>query len=238
MEAEAVQKPERVLVIGAHPDDLEFGCAGTMALWARQGKEIFYLLSTRGDKGTPDSRITPEELAALRESEQVAAAKVVGVREVTFLDFRDGELKYEIPYIGAVVRAIRTYKPDIVFCPDPLMYWREGYINHPDHRICGEVAMAAVFPYARDRLHFNEQIEEGLDTHKVKEVYLFFTDKPNTWVDICETLDVKIEALKQHYTQVGEWDQLPEMIKLRAAQAGEEKGIACAESFHHIVLRS
>lgn len=227
---------KRVLVIFAHPDDAEFAVGGTIALWARQGWEIFYLVLTDGSKGTSDPEITPSQLAALRREEQLAAARVLGVADVTFLDYEDGTLRPDIVLRRDIVRAIRRYRPHIAVCPDPTRRFAgRYYINHPDHIAAGEAALAAIYPSARDRLSFPELLVEGLQPHKVEEVYLSNPSEPDTWIDIGETIDTKIQALRQHRSQVGE--DVDEWVRKRAREAGEPKGLEYAETFRYFQLR-
>ncbi|HUG15836.1 MAG TPA: PIG-L family deacetylase, partial [Thermomicrobiales bacterium] len=165
--------PRRVMVVMAHPDDAEFICAGTVATWAAEGQEIIYVLGTSGDKGSEDPAMTAERLIATREAEQRAACDVLGVREVVFLRMPDAELVPDLEMRRTLTRVIRQHKPDAVVCQDPTERWvGSGYIQHPDHIAMGEATLAALFPSARDRLTFPELLAEGLEPHKVNEVYI------------------------------------------------------------------
>lgn len=227
----------RVLVVAAHPDDPDFGCAGTMALWAKQGKEIYYLLSTRGDKGSNDRSMTSERLAPLREQEQRAAAAIVGVKEVSFLDLKDGELMPDLRFRGEVTKAIRKYRPYAVFTHDPTVVINLNlFLNHPDHRATGQATLDAIYPTARDHLQFPEQVREGLEPHKVTEIYLFGSFEPNFWVDITETIEKKIEALSQHKTQFADFEAVASRVRERARLAGQSQGVAYAEAFRRIIM--
>ncbi|MBI4282713.1 MAG: PIG-L family deacetylase [Chloroflexi bacterium] len=234
---------KRVMLIVAHPDDGEFMAAGTLAKWARQGSEICYVLCTSGDKGTSDPEMKPEELAAIREREQRGAAAVVGARDVVFLRYADGTLQNTLELRKDLVRQIRRYKPDILVCQDPTMRYTDGYINHPDHRAAGDAALDAVFPSARDYHVFPEiATEEGLMPHKTLEVYLGAQDSNATvWVDIADTIDVKIAALYEHMSQVGKDPErlktMAERIKERCAEVGTAHAMRYAESFRYIHLR-
>ncbi len=194
---------KRVLVVMAHPDDPEFSCGGTVARWAREGAYVGYLILTSGDKGTDDPTMTRERLMAIREEEQRAAAALLGVREVHFLRYPDGELYPTLELRRDIVYHIRRFRPDIVICQDPTAYYfGDYYINHPDHRAAGEATLAAVFPLARDWLNFPEHSQEGLSPHKVREVYIATTPEPTTWVDITDVVELKLQAILQHKSQV------------------------------------
>ncbi len=225
------------MVIMAHPDDPEFFCGGTVARWARDGCEIVYVVITNGNKGSNDPKMTPERLAAIREEEQREAARRLGVKEVVFLGYNDGELMADLRLRADLVRQIRRYRPDVVICQDPTTYfWPGGGINHPDHRAAGEAAIAAVFPLARDRLNFPEQEREGLRPHKVEELYVSGTTQPDTWIDISETLEDKIQAILAHRSQIKEPEKLAERIREWAAQSDQGRP-PFAEGFRKIVLR-
>lgn len=235
---ELEQEQKRVLLVAAHPDDPDFSSAGTVANWVRSGIEVVYILATSGDKGTPDKDMARSALGSRREDEQRAAAQRVGVKEVVFLRFPDGELMPSLELRGAVTRMIRKYKPYAVMTHDPLtLFYNNEFINHPDHRAIGQATVDAIYPTARDPLQFHEQILEGLEPHKVKEIYLWGSDQPNVLVDISDTIGDKIEALKMHVSQVGEAKELEERVKSRASMAGELYGLSYAESFRRIVMR-
>lgn len=204
---------KRVLVIQAHPDDAEFVCAGTIARWANEGAEVHYLSLTSGDKGSSDPDADPVSLAATREAEQRRAAEILGVKSVTFMGYADAMIVADLTLRRELVRAIRRLKPDVLLCQDPTVrYVGQGYINHPDHVATGEAALAAVFPSARDRMTFPELLAEGLDPHKVAEVFLYGAQTPDVWVDTTATVETKIAALRAHASQLGDWDPT-EMIQ-------------------------
>jgi LmbE family N-acetylglucosaminyl deacetylase len=195
--------PERVLVTMAHPDDAEFICGGTIARWAAEGSEITYVVGTSGDKGSSDPAMTGERLVALREKEQREAARVLGVRAVEFLHFRDAELMPDLTLRLAITRAIRRYRPDVLICQDPTARWDgQRYIQHPDHIAMGEASLAAVFPCARDRLTFPQLLEEGLEPHITRTVYLCAPREPDYWVDITAYFEKKLQALAAHRSQL------------------------------------
>ena len=230
-------EPVRVLTVTAHPDDTEFGFGGTIARWADEGRLIWYCIATNGNKGTSDRSLTPEKLAVIREREQRAAAKVLGVRDVFFLGYPDGELEETREFLGRVVRVIRQVRPDVVITMNPYPVTR--FVQHRDHRIAGQVAIDAVYPYARDHLHFPEHIHEGLEPHKVAELYITGADNPDTFVDIGGYMDRKIEALRCHQSQMQNADSpdFAERFKMNAARAGEPFGVPLAETFRRIEIR-
>ena len=235
---ETIETPSRAMLVIPHPDDGESGCGGSVATWVRAGCQVLYVICTNGDKGTADPDITSERLAQLREQEQREAARLLGVHEVVFLAHPDGELEDDRTFRGEVVREIRRFKPDVVLAMDPL---RTQSHAHRDHRISGQVAMDACFPYARDPLHFSEQTRDGLTPHKVESVLLWGSEAPDVAVDIADVLDIKLTALRAHASQVSgrSWD-LEEFIKRRAQEAAERaqvEGIAYAESFRKISFR-
>ncbi|MCC6313928.1 MAG: PIG-L family deacetylase [Thermomicrobiales bacterium] len=210
--AEAAAAPERagpgrVAVIFAHPDDAEFICSGTVARWAAEGAQVTYVLLTNGDKGSDDPTMTHERLAAIRMAEQRAACAVLGVAEVLFLGHPDAMLVNTLDLRRELVRVIRTIRPDTVICQDPTVrYVGQSYLNHPDHRAAGEVTLDAIYPAARDRMTFPELLAEGLEPHKVAEVYLAGSESPDTAIDITDYFETKLAALRAHRSQMGEWD--------------------------------
>lgn len=212
---------KRVMVVSAHPDDAEFGAGGTVAKWAREGKEIVYVLATRGEKGSARADMTSERLAQIREQEQRAAAGRLGVKEVVFLGHIDGEVEPSQQLRRDITHEIRRWRPDLVICQNPTTFYVNGYINHPDHRAVGEATLAAVFPIARDRLNFPEHEAEGLEPHKVKYVYMNISPDADTFIDITDTMDVKIDALWEHESQFDDPEGLGERIKERSAETAE-----------------
>ncbi len=214
----AEQCPRRVLGVFAHPDDPEFFAGATFAKWAIDGAEVYYVIATSGDKGSAVPDMTQERLAELREDEQRAAAAALGVKDVVFLRYKDGELFPTLELRRDVTRMIRLKKPDIVVTLDPtLWYGRRGGINHPDHRAIGAATLEAVFPTARDRLNFIEhERDEGLSTHKVGAVYIAGAAEPNLTVDVSDAVERQIEALRAHKTQISDMDKLAERIRERS----------------------
>lgn len=228
----------RVMVIVAHPDDAEFSSAGTIAKWSREGKEITYVLCTSGDKGTSDRDVKPAELAEIRRREQRNACRVLGVKEVVFLGYEDGYLTSTLELRRDLVRQIRRFKPDVVICPDPTSRWYgQQYLNHPDHRAAGDAALDAIYPSARDPHVFTELLEEGLEPHKVREVYIFSRENADTWIDIGDTIETKIAALYEHDTQVGDRRELvAKWVREGAQRTAEGQEMEYAEAFKLIRL--
>jgi LmbE family N-acetylglucosaminyl deacetylase len=225
------------LVVAAHPDDADFGAAGTSYLWSRQGWTFYYLVCTDGSKGTSDAGLEPAELIRIRRDEQREAARRAGAKDVFFLDYVDGELAYSRGLLADVVRHIRMLKPYAVFTHDPEAYIvRDSFINHSDHRCTGQVTVDAIYPAARDRLNFPEQIAEGLETHNVKEIYIWGSEKANFDVDITECVDQKIHVLNAHASQgFGAEDPGSEFLKfVRERWRGEDGRYT--ERFRRVVL--
>jgi LmbE family N-acetylglucosaminyl deacetylase len=209
-------EPKRALVVAGHPDDSEFGCGGTAALWSREGWEFYYLVCTDGSKGSADPDMPPEKLVPLRREEQRAAARRLGVKDVFFLGYADGELTRSRELLGDVVRHIRRLKPYAVFTHDPeAIIIGDSFVNHSDHRTAGMVAIDAVYPAARDRWNFPEHIEEGLEPHNVKEIYIWGSERANFIVDITDVVDTKIEALLEHKTQFGDRPEFLDFVRER-----------------------
>jgi LmbE family N-acetylglucosaminyl deacetylase len=229
--------PERALVIAAHPDDIEFVVAGTVAKWVRAGTKVRYVLATRGDAGTHQPGITREELAHTREQEQRAAARAIGVESVVFLGYPDGQVQPTLELRRDIVRQVRLFKPDTAICFDPTRLFVGGmYINHPDHRAVGQAALDAISPTAAMPLAFEEQVtQEGLEPHRVRQVLVTSTPNPDTWVDISETLDLKVKALLEHKSQMDERRDYVGMIRQWAADAGVQAGLRYAEAYLSIV---
>lgn len=229
----SAEEHQRVMVVVAHPDDMEFSSAGTVAKFIREGREVVLVQCTSGDKGTARRDITSEELAALREEEEREACRRLGVQHVEFLRLGDGELMPDLNFREKIVRQIRRHRPDIVITHDPF----RPYALHPDHRAVGITTVDSVYPTARDPLYFPEHLDAGLEPHKVAELWLFGAEYPDTYIDISDTFEAKIHALRAHVSQVGEAKDLEERIRQRAAEVGEPQGIALAEAFKVIKMR-
>jgi LmbE family N-acetylglucosaminyl deacetylase len=225
---------ERVMVIAAHPDDPEFGCAGTILKWAQAGRQVLYVLLTSGDKGSHDPDLHPGRLAALREEEQRAAARELGVGEVLFLRHADGVLENTLELRRELTSVIRQHKPDIVVTIDP---WRH-YQLHPDHRAAGQAALDAIYA-AREWYIFPEQLIDDAEPWRAREIYLFWTDNADYWEDITCCMDVRMLALMRHASQVGngtDLQKVTERVRQRAREAGVQPGYTFAEAFKHIQI--
>ena len=221
------------MVVTPHPDDAEFGAAGTVACWVRQGRQVVYVVCSNGDKGSSDPDMTSERLAEIRRHEQEEAARLLGVTEVVFLDYPDGGLEDTPDFRRELVRLIRKYRPEVVITADP----HRRYLWHRDHRITGRVTLDAVFPYARDHLSYPEHKAEGLSPHSVREVLLWGSEEPDTFIDIRDTFDVKMAALACHTSQVGKyWRIVEERMRDRATKIGEDQGFPLAEAFRRIEM--
>lgn len=223
--------PTTAMVIVAHPDDIEFGCAGTIAKWTRRGCRVVYVIVTSGNIGTHDLSFTPVSLADVREQEQRSAAAICGVSEVVFLRHNDGEVMPTIELRKQLVRELRQHKPEVVIALDPTMMWSgSNYINHPDHRAVAVATLDAIAPVASMPLMYPELGEP----HRVREVWIQWTENTDTWVDISETIDLKMDALRQHKTQVTE--ETVQGLRNWAMDAG--KGLVPAEAYKVMMLVS
>jgi LmbE family N-acetylglucosaminyl deacetylase len=234
--APALYIPESAMAVFAHPDDIEFSCAATLALWAKQGARISLVLLTSGDVGIARSDISRTQAAAIREAEASAAAKIIGAQEIIFLREPDGMLEATMQLRKRVVREIRRFRPEVLFAGDPQQLWSgDNYINHPDHRAAAEAAIYAVFPSAVTRPIFPELLAEGYEPHQVKEVYISGdAANSNLFVDISTTIERKIEALRQHKSQLdpgdGQW------VREWAAEIGKKAELQYAEDFRVMKL--
>jgi LmbE family N-acetylglucosaminyl deacetylase len=232
--------PERAMVIFAHPDDAEIGSGGVIARWVAAGCEVAYVLCTDGQAGTADRTLSAAELVARRAAEQRAAADFMGVRHVEMLGYPDGELEDTRAFLGDVVRAIRRHRPHTVFVHDP---YRIGGFQHRDHRKAGIVTTDAVYPYARDHLHFPEHItREGLEPHKVRELWYWGADEPNVIVDVTDAIERQIAAVIRHQSQVPgfnvpEGATIGERIKRNAAELASGHGFEFGAAFRRLVAR-
>lgn len=223
-----------VLVISAHPDDAEFGAAGTVARWTREGKTIVYALCTSGEKGTSDRDVNPQRLIEIREREQLAAANVLGVREVAFLRHPDQGLEDTPEFRKEIVRVIRRFRPATVITSDP--YRR--YIWHRDHRVTGQVVLDAVYPFARDHLAYPDLLDEGFEPHKVREILFWASEDINYRVDITDTFPLKLAALRCHESQVKElpMPDLEAWLKDRCRSMAEGEPFELAEAYHRVEI--
>lgn len=235
----AVYIPESAMAIVAHPDDIEFSCSGTLARWAQAGARIAYILITSGDGGIADPTISREKAMEIREAESRRAAEIAGVADVTFLRVTDGMVEASMELRKRLVREIRRFKPEVVIAGDPtVVFVSKTYINHPDHRAAATAAIDAVFPASGQPHVFQELEQEGLYAHKPRKVYIsVWGEGADTYVDISETMDTKIEALRAHASQMMDWDPDEEMRKW-AAETAKGKEMEYAEAFRVITLES
>ncbi len=231
--------PKRAMTIQAHPDDQEFTVGGTLAKWAAAGCEIVTVCITSGGAGsnkfTP-ADMTSAKLVPIREVEQRAACRVLGVHEVVFLGYPDGGLVHTLDLRRDLTRVIRRYKPEVLVTSDPTMrFFGNRYMNHPDHRAAADAAIDAVFPSAGTRFIFEELLAEGLEPHEVAQVYLHGSEHSDTWVDVADFLETKLAALREHHSQLGEWDPT-QMLRGWAAEQGSKQGLAAAECYRRMIL--
>jgi LmbE family N-acetylglucosaminyl deacetylase len=233
---ELISPLERGLVVVSHPDDAEFGAAATIAHLTQVGVRVDYVVTTDGGRGTEDPQVTPEMLAAIRQSEQRAAADVLGVDEIVHLGYPDGYLTASLDLRRDVTRQIRRFRPDLVITQNPQRRLDHNpFIGHPDHLATGEATLASVYPAARDRLNFPELLDEGLEPWKVRQVLLTGVEEPNLWVDVADTFDLGLDALRQHRSQVGDRD-IESRLRDRARVVGEPQGIGMAQAFLSIII--
>ncbi len=226
-----------VLCIAAHPDDNEFGVAGTVAKWAREGRAVVFCLVTSGSAGTNEHTPHNDGLVPIREKECWDAAKILGVSDIVFLRYQDGVVEPTLGLRRDLTRVIRKVKPDIVISGDPTVRWYgHGYLNHPDHRAVGSASLDAIFPSAETRYIFPELLAEGLEPHKVREVFINFGNPPDTWIDIGETIELKCAALKAHVSQIGPGEWIDKMMREWAEREGEGTGIKYSESYRRMVF--
>ena len=230
--------PQRVLVVTPHPDDAEVWCGGTVGRWTHLGAAVYYVLCTDGGKGTSSPDITPDGLVAVREREQLHAARILGVKDVVMLHRPDGELEDTSDFRKEIVREIRRVRPEVVLCPEP---YRKNLAWHRDHRVTGQVTQDAVFPYARDHLHHLELWkEEGLEPHKTGTILFWGAEQADTFIDITDTLDLKIRALLAHQSQVAnrrEQDVI-KFLKDQASSAGANQEYKYGEAFRKVTFRT
>ncbi len=230
-------RPARFMVIAAHPDDAEFGPAGTAARWISDGSEGWLVCCTSGDQGGEDPDADPLALSALRETEQRAAAAIIGYAGVSFLHQPDGALANDLALRELLVREIRTFRPDAVLATDPeALFYRDGGVNHTDHRAAGFAAVDAVYPAARNPMAFPWLARDGLATHRVRRLYLFWSNQPTVWVDVSSTIDLKLAALAAHASQIHDAEGLGTRIRAWAAEEGAAIGAEAAEALRVVVI--
>ncbi len=221
-------------MVAAHPDDVDFGAAGTVATFTDAGIEVAYCIVTDGDAGGDDRSVSRAQMGALRRDEQRAAAAEVGVHDVTFLGHPDGRLVPSLELRRDIARVIRRFRPHRVLAPSPERWWDRIYASHPDHLAAGEAAVCAVYPDARNPFAHPELVEEGLEPHTVAEVWLMASPTATVVVDTSAAIDRKIAALRCHRSQVGDGEQVAARVRewgmATAAEAGLPEG-AAAEAF-------
>jgi len=236
MENNSYYVPESAIAIVAHPDDIEFSCAGTLARWARSGTRTIYVLCTSGDVGIDEPGMTREKASEIREAEAREAARITGAKEVVFLREPDGLLLPTLDLRKKLVREIRRFRPEVVISGDPTIVWAgNDYINHPDHRAAATAALDATFPAAGQPNLFEELAEEGYKAHKPRKVYVTSWGEADTFVNIETTIDLKIAALRAHKSQMRDWDP-EESIRNWAAERAKGKEMAYAEGFRVVTL--
>ena len=231
--------PDRAMVVFAHPDDAEIGSGGVIGRWVAAGCEVTYVLCTNGQAGTADRSLTSEQLVEQRAAEQRAAADFMGVKNVVMLGHPDGGLEDTREFLGDVVRAIRKYRPHTVFVHDP--YRIKGF-QHRDHRKAGIVTTDAVYPYARDHLHFPEHMAEGLEPHKVRELWYWGMDEPDVIVDVTDSIDRQIAALIRHESQMPGFNvpagqTIGDRVKKNAADQAQGYGFQYGAVFRRLTAR-
>lgn len=234
---ELLEPLERALVIFSHPDDAEFSAAPAIAALTRRGVEVHYVVTTDGGKGTEDPAVTPDMLAATRIAEQRAAADALGVGEIVHLGYPDGYLTPSLELRRDIVRQIRRFRPELVIAQN----WQRRddgnpYIAHPDHLATGEATLAAVYPAARDRLNFPELLDEGLEPWKVRQVLVTGVERPNLWLDVSETFDQGLQALRCHVSQFDDWADVEARVRERIGEVGKPVGMPMAQAFLSIDL--
>ncbi len=244
MQDEAMDKV--AMVVMAHPDDAEFSCAGSVATWTRDGWDVYYVIVTDASGGGEDLATTlsldaRRATTETRQNEQRAACQILGAKDVTFLNYRDGTIEPSLELRRDITRLLRTYRPSRVVCQCPDRVWTPSYSigrHHPDHLAVGEAAMAAIYPASQNAWDFPELLAEGLTPHKVSEVLVSGAPVINYYIDISETVDLKIKALQAHESQLGDhFDEIEKWVKEWTAKNGEEHGVQYAEVFHRFENR-
>ncbi len=216
---------KRVLVVMAHPDDCDFGAGGTIAQWSAKGIEVSYCIITNGDQGGEESGIPLEQMAQVRQAEQRAAGKILGVNQITYLNYRDGWLMPSIELRKEIVKAIRIAKPDRMLVQSPERNWERIYSSHPDHLAAGETAIQAVYPDARNPYAFTDLKDAGFEPWRVREVWMTGSPTPNHFVDITQSFDKKIAALKAHVSQTAHNSELEELVRSWGERNAEANGL-------------
>lgn len=231
---------QRILVVAAHPDDAEFYCGGSVAGWVANGVEVSFVVCTRGDRGSHDLAVSAAALAGTRRAEQLEAAAILGVTQVTFLEHGDGELKGDDTLREEITRTIRRIKPDVVVVHDPAPYYvlASGYtyIHHVDHKAAGEATLAAVYPCAPNPRFYPEHADLGLGPHRVAEVLLVDVSEPDFFVDVTATIEAKARAIAAHRSQAAVWGGQEALVREWARRVGQMAGVEYAEGFKRLRL--
>jgi len=230
-----------ILVVMAHPDDAELTCAGSVARWIREGDRAVLVVASDGARGGKHQDADHQAMAPTRQAEQQASANLIGFDEAVYLGFPDGDLRDEEALRGALVGQIRRVRPDVAMVMDPLtVIFQDSYVNHRDHRVLGMAMLDALYPAASNAGYFPEQLEAGLPLHKVPELLLAATERPNYWVDISDMLEVRFEALRYHASQIRLWPNNGEVVieqqRREAETIGAEHGYRYAEAFRRVVV--
>lgn len=235
------QESRVAMVVVAHPDDAEFMCGGTMAAWAREGWDVYLVVCTDASGGGPDEAtdVGPEarrKITETRHKEQLEAAKILGLRDVIFLDLPDGVLQPTIELRRELVRQMRRIRPTRLICQTPERSWKPQLsiaASHPDHLAAAQATLAAAYPASQNPWDFPELLEEGLKPHKIREFYIGGTPEPNYAIDVSETIEQKIAALRAHDSQLGaNFERVEEMVRKRLSTIGQAYGMSYAEVFH------
>ncbi len=231
----SLENPERILIVGAHPDDPDAFCGGSVAAWTDSGAEVWYVVVTSGDKGIPDTETDLETFTETREQEQLNSAEYLGAQGVTFLRYIDGEVFDSLELRERITLEIRRFKPDLIISHDPLT---RNYRQHPDHRAVGFATIHSAFPSSHLPTFFPKHAEDGIEPHVTSNMLLFGSDQPDTFIDIGATFDRKIEALEMHVSQESAFHgELRERMQRRSATAGVESGeYELAEAFLYVDL--
>ena len=228
------------LVVVAHPDDAEFGFAGTIAKFCVDGMDVYYVMCTDGSHGTSDLEMPREEIARIRHEEQRNACRVLGAKDVVFLDHEDGYLQPTLELRKEISREIRRFRPDVLICQNPARTLDgRSYTGHPDHFAAGEAALSAVFPSARDHLTFPELLEEGFEPHKTREVLISGFSSPDVWIDVTDSIETAILGAMEHKSQIGDrtHEQMSQRLKEGRAQNAFGRGMKYAETFKSFTYR-
>ncbi len=232
---QSLETPKRILIVGAHPDDPDAHCGGSVAAWTDAGAEIWYVVVTSGDKGVPDNETDVSAFTEIREQEQLNSAEYLGAKGVTFLRYTDGEVFDSLELRERITLEIRRFKPDLIVSHDPLT---RQYRQHPDHRAVGFAVLHSAFPSSRLATFFPHHARDGFEPHVTEAMLLFGSDSPDVFIDIEMTMERKLEALEMHVSQENAFPGgVRSRMRQRAEEAGQQSGeYSLAESFHFVQL--